>query len=583
MLAVPVRAGDFTLDWHGVHDWPAESTGPETLTMTDQYGFELDARLTITRIGGTAFPGTPNDLFLFAGNTFGTQYSLWLVWDADPGRSGIGESTNTVTLELMSGGSPIAADALSFIISDIESVGSGDQGDRCDFVTVTGNNGNPALSYVSPFAPSRSVIIGPGSGSGQTGSIGANQAQCVRNTGDQDSPVSDGDDYGSIRATFPVGTSVATIQYDESIENVYDSRNRDAAARGIGVLADTAVTVNQSINLTKSADVSYYTSAGETITFTYTITNEGPLPLIPGQDIAIRDGLVGNFTCGKISSAIPTGGTHSCTVTYTVTADDMNADRIASNAIAGVGTRLQSFASRLQSETARAVVQRATPSLTVTSATDVASVSQAGDVVNHTITLTNSGTLPITGLSVRDPVLTGLSCTPGRGANPGDLAPGDVTTCTGLYIATQADFDTNGGGDGVIRSSATVTGRAAGGRDVISETSEVSIAVELNPALGVTKTADDTTDVVVGQVITYTYVVTNTGNQTITNVFLSEAHNGSNAAPSPSDEILTNDMAPFGDSADAGTDGAWDVLAPGDSVTFTATYSVTQTDVETRQ
>jgi len=52
----------------------------------------------------------------------------------------------------------------------------------------------------------------------------------------------------------------------------------------------------------------------------------------------------------------------------------------------------------------------------------------------------------------------------------------------------------------------------------------------------------------------------------------------------PGNESLTADNGTTGDSTDVdGTDSTWDVLAPGDEVTFTATYVVTQNDVDTLQ
>ena len=38
-----------------------------------------------------------------------------------------------------------------------------------------------------------------------------------------------------------------------------------------------------------------------------------------------------------------------------------------------------------------------------------------------------------------------------------------------------------------------------------------------------------------------------------------------------------------GDSTDAAVNGSWDSLAPGDQVTFTANYTVTQNDIDTLQ
>ena len=218
------------------------------------------------------------------------------------------------------------------------------------------------------------------------------------------------------------------------------------------------------------------------------------------------------------------------------------------------------------------------PEMTVSKSPDVANVNSAGDDISYTITLTNTGVITITGIAVTDPLLPSISCTPGSGPNPSDMAPAAVTTCTGTYTVTQADFDTNGGGDGDIDNIVTVTG--TGG---LSETASAAVTLNTNSDLAIIKTANDTTQVVVGQVITYTYAVTNNGNQTITNVFLNDTQNGSGPTPIPTNETLTTDNLPLSDSTDGGTDGTWDTIAPGDIVTFTATYTVTQSDVDTLQ
>ncbi len=104
-----------------------------------------------------------------------------------------------------------------------------------------------------------------------------------------------------------------------------------------------------------------------------------------------------------------------------------------------------------------------------------------------------------------------------------------------------------------------------------------------NPDITVTKIADLNTNVSVGQTVTYTYDVTNTGDVTISNIDLSDSHNGNGAAPVPGSEVLQNDVAPIGNSNDSAVDGIWDTLAPGDTVRFTATYVVTQGDVDLLQ
>ena len=98
------------------------------------------------------------------------------------------------------------------------------------------------------------------------------------------------------------------------------------------------------------------------------------------------------------------------------------------------------------------------------------------------------------------------------------------------------------------------------------------------PSLSMTKAAGNAGPYAAGDVVTYTYTVTNDGNQVINNVAITDTHNGSDPAPIPGNETLLTDVAPTGDSTDAGTNNSWDVLAPGDTITFTGTYTITEID-----
>jgi uncharacterized repeat protein (TIGR01451 family) len=108
--------------------------------------------------------------------------------------------------------------------------------------------------------------------------------------------------------------------------------------------------------------------------------------------------------------------------------------------------------------------------------------------------------------------------------------------------------------------------------------------VEGAPSISVSKIADVTSNVPAGQVVQYSYEVSNTGNQTISNIRLSDVHGGYGTAPVPGSEVLTEDLGTIGDSTDVTPDdGIWSSLAPGDTVTFTAQYQVVQQDVDRLQ
>jgi large repetitive protein len=135
-----------------------------------------------------------------------------------------------------------------------------------------------------------------------------------------------------------------------------------------------------------------------------------------------------------------------------------------------------------------------------------------------------------------------------------------------------------------IDNTATANG-TYNGNPVVSNVVTVNVTVApAAPALVVTKIASPDTNVTAGTLVTYTYTVRNAGNQTITNISLADTHQGSGAAPVPGNEGLTTDAGPSNDSSDAtSNDGVWSVLAPGDVITLTATYTITQTDVDQKQ
>jgi large repetitive protein len=70
----------------------------------------------------------------------------------------------------------------------------------------------------------------------------------------------------------------------------------------------------------------------------------------------------------------------------------------------------------------------------------------------------------------------------------------------------------------------------------------------------------------------------------VTNIKLNDVHSGNGPPPIPSNESLSTDAGSLNDSSDGtANDGEWSSLAPGDVITLTATYTITQSDVDTQQ
>jgi len=174
------------------------------------------------------------------------------------------------------------------------------------------------------------------------------------------------------------------------------------------------------------------------------------------------------------------------------------------------------------------------------------SVDEAGDAISYAIVVTNTGNVTLTGVSVSDPLLNPLSGPTGDDGN-GDLDVGEAWTYTGSYTATQADIDDNGGGDGDIDNTATVSSN-----ELPDESDSEQVPIARAPGIAIDKTGD-AGPVNVGDTIHYTITVTNTGNVTLHNVTLSDAK--------------------LGLSQNLGS------IAPGNSVVVTPTYVTSESDL----
>ena len=120
------------------------------------------------------------------------------------------------------------------------------------------------------------------------------------------------------------------------------------------------------------------------------------------------------------------------------------------------------------------------------------SVDSTGDTINYTYTVTNTGNAAIAGVVVTDDNLTpGI---PGDDFNPafsggdtdsdGMLDVGETWTYTAAHTVTQAELDSNGGGDG-LDNVATATGTGAD-----PDTDDATVPVAQTPALNIVKERD---------------------------------------------------------------------------------------------
>ncbi|WP_333815249.1 DUF7507 domain-containing protein [Tabrizicola sp.] len=208
------------------------------------------------------------------------------------------------------------------------------------------------------------------------------------------------------------------------------------------------------------------------------------------------------------------------------------------------------------------VIPAFAPSIALVKRADTSGLSTPvvpGEPIVYTLEVTNTGNVTLTGVTVSDPLLGGLLA-----GGPITLAPGqtDSTTFTGTYAVTQDDIN-----DQEVVNQAVTQGTDPFGTVVDDDSgtavdNDIPLVTPLvqTPSITLVKTADASgigSPTAVGEVITYSFTVQNTGNVPLTNIFLTD--------PLP-DVVLS---------------GGPISLAPGESnsTAFTATYAVTQADI----
>ncbi|WP_431219469.1 DUF7507 domain-containing protein [Leifsonia xyli] len=336
---------------------------------------------------------------------------------------------------------------------------------------------------------------------------------------------------------------------------------------GAAVTDDASATVplseSPAIGLTKTADPTDEAdfTVGTLVTYTFTVTNTGNVTLTDPKVVEGRftgSGTLSPITCPSTPSLAP-GARMVCTATYTLTQADVDAGFVLNDATA---TGVPPSGTRTESAPADAVVPTlANPSIVLVKSADASAVkspSAVGDVITYTFISSNNGNVTLTNVSITDP-LPGLSAlTYSWPGTPGTLAPGQSVHATATYRLTQADIDA-----GHVANTATTTGTPRTGADV-TDTSSTDTPLTVAPQLVLVKTADASqvgSPAHPGDTITYHFAVRNTGNVTIEGVAITDQLAGLSA--------LSYSWP--------GTPGT---LLPGQTVTATATYQLTQADID---
>ncbi|MFJ2535408.1 DUF7507 domain-containing protein, partial [Microbacterium maritypicum] len=315
------------------------------------------------------------------------------------------------------------------------------------------------------------------------------------------------------------------------------------------------------LTVVKSADVDELTSAGQTVEYSFLVTNTGNVTL---TDVSVDEtaftgtGTAPVVTCPAGAATMLPGAAVTCTASYVVTQADLDSGGVSNTATA-TGTP-PSGEPPVSPPSTLEIPADPAPGLTVVKSADLDELSAAGQTIEYSFLVSNTGNVTLTDVSVDETAFTGTGTAPvvTCPAGAASLAPGADVTCTASYVVTQADVDSGG-----VSNTATATGTPPSGEPPVSPPSTTEVPAEQAPALTVVKSADTTEITSAGQTIEYSFLVSNTGNVTLTDVSVAEtAFTGTGTAP-----VVT---CPAGAAS----------LAPGADVTCTASYVVTQADLD---
>ncbi|MEV4258323.1 hypothetical protein AB0J52_34650, partial [Spirillospora sp. NPDC049652] len=313
--------------------------------------------------------------------------------------------------------------------------------------------------------------------------------------------------------------------------------------------SDVTVTAepNPAIRVEKSAEPETFSRAGETIEYTYRVTNTGNVPL---DEIGVTDRLDGLSAVVCDATSLAPGASTTCRATYTTTQADVDRGSVRNSATAHGRPEGGEPVESPDAEVTVPFEPHERAGMSVHKSSTPRTFSRAGQEIRYSYRVTNTGSAPLADIAVTDRMngLSDVSCP------RSELAPGESMTCTATYTTTEEDVRR-----GSIRNSATAHGTTPDGEVVESPPSTSTVHKSGKGGIRVRKSVRPKTFSHVGQVLRFSYRVTNTGSVTLRNVRVDDALRGLSAVSCPKR-----------------------TLAPRESMTCTATYRVRARDLRAR-
>jgi uncharacterized repeat protein (TIGR01451 family) len=539
----------------------------KTLVTTDpEAGGEADFEITITNNGPLTATNVSLSDPLPAGLTFNRVENV-------PGSVSTSVAGNTLTADIASlaagAGSSVTFNVIAVIeeesvgetytnqatiVADQRDTDPSNDSDSADVVTPSSDlritkvddsdpvSAGGTLTYtLQVFNDGPSDATGvvvtdtlPGDVTFVAGTIGGSAVNVSHNAGVVTAAV--GDLSSGASETITIEVTVAS-DADATLNNsatVANSPNTDPNAANNSATASTTVERNVDLAITKSASASPI--AGETLTYTFVVSNGG---LGDARGVSVTDTLDANLSFDSFDAQASGASLSQAGDTLTF---DLGTLAAGASATFSIDVLIDSDAAGPLDNTASVSTtdtdtdpanDQASSNITVGSQIDLAiakddSVTSAipGDTLSYTLTATNPGPSDATGVAIVDTLPTGFTLSSVNAAgipftsnngvvtfNVGDLAAGgSVTLVLNGTIASSAT--------GTLQNSVTIDGNES---DSDAANDAASHDTPLNPQfdLQIDKTTD-VTSATPGETLTYTIDLSNAGLSDATNVVIAD-------------------------------------------------------------
>ncbi|MCK5812418.1 MAG: DUF11 domain-containing protein, partial [Clostridiales bacterium] len=302
----------------------------------------------------------------------------------------------------------------------------------------------------------------------------------------------------------PSFENTATAYGTYGLPEIFETTITDVDTETIVV---TIFTAEPSISITKVADIEIG-EVGDVATYTIVVTNNGNVDL---ENIYVSDPNLGITDYGPFNLLIGESETvEEVTLTHTLNLEDLQMGYYDNTATAKVMYDQEPIS---VSDSERVYVI-GSPAIQITKVADK-EFAAVGDLITYTIEVTNTGNVELIHVNVVDELL-------GLNVDLGTLAPGAsmLVTPSATYTVLPADLIV-----GSVLNVVGVTGYYPAQEETVGDFDEALVDIIGSPDISIMKDAD-IEDGEVGDTITYTLTVENSGNVPLTNVWVTDPLTG---------------------------------------------------------